>query len=125
MRTETNKPLYKTVVEETLHLLSGGAINVGHRLPPEADYAVEPGASRNTVREAFSQLEMAGDKKRRKRGGTEVIAIKPMQRFDTQLGCFSHPSALLCEALFNLSDISNVDQTAHPDLCQHQCESSK
>lgn len=125
MRVKTNKPLYKVVAEETLDKLSSGVLQVGHRFPPEVDYAADLGVSRHTLRQAFSQLEHAGVIKRRKRGGTEIIARKPQQRFNSHPAGFYNLLGVVRETSFDLTDVSNVDQRAHAALCNDPSESSE
>lgn len=125
MRVKNGKPLYKNVVDDTLEKLSSGALKVGHRFPPEADFATSIGVSRHTLRQAFSQLEQAGIIKRRKRGGTEVIAAKPLPRFKYQPTGFYTVLGVIQETVFDLTDVSIVDQNAHSDLCNYASEASE
>ncbi|WP_342077032.1 GntR family transcriptional regulator [Yoonia sp. SS1-5] len=74
--------LYAQVCEKILDQIQNGALKVGDRLPPEADYAAELGISRSTLRLAFSELEAAGVLKRKKRAGTEIISDTPKPRFN-------------------------------------------
>ncbi len=73
--------LYRQVADQILEQIASGERKVGDRLPPEADFAVELGVSRSTLRLAFDQLETSGVLRRQKRVGTEIIAAKPQQRF--------------------------------------------
>ena len=73
--------LYSQVCDQILEQIKSGALKVGDRLPPEADYAAELGISRSTLRLAFSELEASGVLQRRKRAGTEIISDTPKQRF--------------------------------------------
>lgn len=73
--------LYAQVCDNILSQIKSGALKVGDRLPPEADYAAELGVSRSTLRLAFSELEAAGVLKRRQRAGTEIISNAPKQHF--------------------------------------------
>ncbi len=75
-------PLYAQVCQNILDQIRRGALKVGDRLPPEADYAAELGVSRSTLRLAFSELEAAGVLKRKKRAGTEIISDTPRPRFN-------------------------------------------
>lgn len=77
-----NQPLYQKIAESIFANIQSGALKMGQRFPPESDYAEQLGVSRSTVRAAFAQLEQQGIIKRRKRGGTEIIADKPLQRFN-------------------------------------------
>ncbi|MEM6373494.1 MAG: GntR family transcriptional regulator [Pseudomonadota bacterium] len=74
--------LYARVCDEILERIQTGALKVGDRLPPEADYAVELGISRSTLRLAFAELEASGVLKRRKRAGTQIISDTAKQRFN-------------------------------------------
>lgn len=73
--------LYRQVCEQILAQITGGKRQVGDRLPPEAEFAVELGISRSTLRLAFAELEAAGVLRRRKRAGTQIISDKPQKRF--------------------------------------------
>jgi len=125
MLIKSNRPLYKIVVEETLDQLSSGVLKVGDRFPPEADYAAALGISRHTLRQAFSQLEQVGVIKRRKRGGTEVIANKPAQRFSIQPSGFYNALGVIRETVFDITDVGIVDNSAHNDLANHANASSE
>lgn len=74
--------LYAQVCENILDQIQRGALKVGDRLPPEAEYAAELGISRSTLRLAFSELEACGVLKRKKRAGTEIISDTPKPRFN-------------------------------------------
>lgn len=74
--------LYKQLTQRLLDEISTGNIKVGERLPPEEKYAQHFGVSRSTLRLAFSQLEQQGIIRRRKRGGTEVIADTPVKKYN-------------------------------------------
>ncbi|MEM9584857.1 MAG: GntR family transcriptional regulator [Pseudomonadota bacterium] len=78
--------LYAQVGNQILEKIRTGALKVGDRLPPEADYAAELGISRSTLRLAFSELEAAGVLRRKKRAGTEVISDRPKKRFNMATG---------------------------------------
>jgi len=125
MHIKADKPLYKFVIEETLDQLSSGVLQVGHRFPPESDYAAELGVSRHTLRQAFSELEQSGVIKRRKRGGTEVIALKPVQRFSVRPVGFYNALGVISETLFDLTDVSVVDGKDYADLRDYPSESSE
>ena len=74
--------LYNQVCEQILDQIKCGALKVGDKFPPEADYAVQLGVSRSTLRLAFADLEASGFLKRRKRAGTVIISDMPQQRFN-------------------------------------------
>lgn len=73
--------LYKQVIKDFLGRIEEGKVRIGDRLPPEAEFAKDLGVSRSTLRLAFSHLEKSGVLQRRKRGGTQVIASKPVTQF--------------------------------------------
>lgn len=77
-----NQALYKQVANNILEKIRHGEINIGEKLPPESELAEQLGISRSTLRLAYSQLEKSGILKRRKRGGTQVIADRPVARFN-------------------------------------------
>lgn len=74
--------LYAKVCENILDQIQNGALKVGDRLPPEAEYAATLGISRSTLRLAFAELEASGVLRRKKRAGTEIISDTPKQRFN-------------------------------------------
>lgn len=74
--------LYSKVCDQILDQIQSGALKVGDRLPPEADFATQLGVSRSTLRLAFSELEASGVLRRRKRAGTQIISDTPKQRFN-------------------------------------------
>ncbi|MFT4728346.1 MAG: GntR family transcriptional regulator [Granulosicoccus sp.] len=73
--------LYRQVCELILEQISSGKRHVGDRLPPEAEFAIELGVSRSTLRLAFAELEACGVLRRRQRAGTQIIADKPQKKF--------------------------------------------
>ncbi len=103
-----SRALYKILIEDILRKISSGDIAVGERLPPEAEFAESLGVSRSTLRQAFSQLEQSGIIKRRKRGGTEVIARKPVQRYSIETSNFYDVLSLARDTLLMVTDISRV-----------------
>lgn len=74
--------LYEKVSNNILEQVQSGALQIGSKLPPEADYAVELGVSRSTLRLAFAELERVGVLERKKRSGTQIISDKPKPRFN-------------------------------------------
>lgn len=74
--------LYQQVSNTILEQVQSGALRIGQKLPPEADYAAELGISRSTLRLAFTELERIGVLERKKRAGTQIIADQPKQRFN-------------------------------------------
>ena len=77
-----SRALYRQVTDDLLDKVQTGAIKVGERLPKEEIFAEQLGVSRSTLRLAFTQLEQKGIIRRRKRGGTEVISVNPVERFN-------------------------------------------
>lgn len=74
--------LYQRVSDDILKQVQSGALQVGDRLPPEADYAVTLGVSRSTLRLAFAELERVGVLLRKKKAGTKIIADHPRPQFN-------------------------------------------
>lgn len=74
--------LYQQVSDSILEQVQSGALQVGDKLPPEADYAAQLGVSRSTLRLAFAELERVGVLERKKRVGTQIISDKPEPRFN-------------------------------------------
>jgi len=74
--------LYQQVANGILEQVHKGALKVGDRLPPEAEYAATLGISRSTLRLAFAELEAQGILQRRKRAGTKIIADQPKPQFN-------------------------------------------
>lgn len=73
--------LYHRVCDQIMNQIETGKLQVGDRLPPEAEFAQQIGVSRSTLRMAFAELEAAGVLQRRKRIGTRVISNARKQRF--------------------------------------------
>lgn len=103
-----SRALYKILVDDILRKIATGDITVGQRLPPEAQYAETLGVSRSTLRQAFGCLEQSGIIKRRKRGGTEVISKKPVQRFNMVTNGFYDVLSLARDTLLIVTDISEI-----------------
>jgi len=104
-----SRALYKILVDDTLRKISSGEIAVGTRFPAEAEYAESLGVSRSTLWQAIGQLEKSGIIKRRKRGGTEVIASKPQQRFNMVTNDVKDVLSLARDTLMILTDISELE----------------
>jgi len=104
-----SRALYKILADDILRQIASGNIAVGERLPPEAEYAESLGVSRSTLRQAFSQLDQSGIIKRRKRGGTEVISNKPVQRFNMVSNEFNDILSLARGTLLIITDIVEVE----------------
>jgi len=113
-----SRALYKILVDDILRKIASGDIVVGERLPPEAEYAQSLGVSRSTLRQAFSRLEQNGIIKRRKRGGTEVISNKPVQRFNLVNAGFFDVLSIARDTLLVVTDISEVAAETVEDLAE-------
>lgn len=74
--------LYQQVSQGILEQVQSGTLQVGDKLPPEAEYAAELGISRSTLRLAFAELERVGVLQRKKRSGTQIISNQPKSRFN-------------------------------------------
>lgn len=74
--------LYQQVADDILQQVQSGSLQIGDKLPPEADYAVTLGVSRSTLRLAFAELDRLGVLQRKKRAGTRIIADTPKPQFN-------------------------------------------
>lgn len=74
--------LYQQVSDDILRQVQSGALKIGDKLPPEANFAAELGVSRSTLRLAFAELERVGVLLRKKKAGTKIIADQPKQHFN-------------------------------------------
>src|SRR5512134_1137547 len=72
-------PLTEAAIRQIREMIAQGALAPGAKLPPEAELAVELGASRNTVREAVRALVTAGVLDVRRGDGTYVTSLRPEQ----------------------------------------------
>jgi len=124
MSSAAHKPLYQQLVDDILDLLSKGKLKKGDRLPPEADYAAKLGVSRSTVRLAFSHLQKAGIINRRKRGGTEIISVKPVQRFEMSTSGLNNVLTVATDTHFDLTDVRMVDSDVFCELPNYSNEST-
>ena len=70
-------PLTEAAIEKLRDLIASGALLPGARLPPEAELALQLGASRNTVREAARALVTARVLDVRRGDGTYVTSLRP------------------------------------------------
>src|SRR4029453_1643622 len=75
--TEQGLPRYAQVANDLMRLIAAGKYPVGSFLPQEVDLSAEYGISRHTMREALRRLDEAGLVSRRRRAGTEVLAVVP------------------------------------------------
>jgi GntR family transcriptional regulator, transcriptional repressor for pyruvate dehydrogenase complex len=70
-------PLTEAAIERLRDLIVSGTLRPGDRLPPEAELAVQLGASRNTAREAVRALVTAKVLDVRRGDGTFVTSLRP------------------------------------------------
>jgi GntR family transcriptional repressor for pyruvate dehydrogenase complex len=70
-------PLTETAIRRMRDMIASGRLQPGQRLPPEAELAVDLGASRNTVREAVRALVTARVLDVRRGDGTYVTSLRP------------------------------------------------
>lgn len=80
--------LYQQVSDGILKQIQTGALPVGDKLPPEADYAAMLGVSRSTLRLAFAELEKLGVLQRKKKAGTKIISDQPKPQFNMNTNGF-------------------------------------
>jgi len=69
--------LYRQIADQLRSLIRGGEYQVGTRLPPERDLAVQLGVSRPSVREALIALEVEGLVEVRGGSGIHILAREP------------------------------------------------
>ena len=70
-------PLTEAAIERLRAMIVAGELTPGMRLPPEAELAMDLGASRNTVREAVRALVTARVLDVRRGDGTYVTSLRP------------------------------------------------
>ena len=70
-------PLTESAIVKLRDMISTGVLQPGDRLPPEAELAVQLGASRNTAREAIRALVTARVLDVRRGDGTFVTSLRP------------------------------------------------
>jgi GntR family transcriptional regulator len=114
--------LYSQIGQRILDQIRSGALKVGDRLPPEAEYAAELGISRSTLRLAFSDLEASGVLKRRKRAGTEIISDTPRQRFSMATTGINELLSLGRDTEFKITATSTVPTADIPQLDGYHSE---
>lgn len=84
--TRTHLPRYAQVANELAGQIAAGRFPVGSRLPTEMELCRHYSISRHTVREALRRLDDAGLVSRRRRSGTEVIALEPSTAYVQPIG---------------------------------------
>ena len=114
-----SRALYKTLIDDLLKKIADGELQVGERLPPESEFAEQLGVSRSTLRQAFSQLEQSGILKRRKRGGTEIIASRPVKRFNLLTKSFYDVLTVARDTLLVVTDLNKISDDANEDLADY------
>jgi len=114
-----SRALYKILVDDLLQKIASGTIPVGERFPPEAEYAETLGVSRATLRQAFSLLEQNGILKRRQRGGTEVIAKRPIPRFDMVANSHEDVLSIARDTLLVVTAINEAPCGSIEELAEH------
>jgi GntR family transcriptional repressor for pyruvate dehydrogenase complex len=70
-------PLTDSAIAKLRDMISSGVLRPGDRLPPEAELAMQLGASRNTAREAIRALVTARVLDVRRGDGTFVTSLRP------------------------------------------------
>ena len=125
MNGPINKALYQKLVDDILDQLSSGKLKVGSRLPPEAEYAASLGVSRSTVRLAFSHLEKAGIINRRKRGGTEIISGKPVQRREMSTSGLANVFTLASYTQLDIIEVKMVEAESFYELQNYTSDSAQ
>ncbi|ASJ70758.1 GntR family transcriptional regulator [Granulosicoccus antarcticus] len=100
--------LYRQVCKKILDQIASGQRKVGDRLPPEEEFASELGISRSTLRLAFAELEASGVVRRRKRAGTQIIAMKPQPKFSMATSGIQDLLSLGRNTEFRINHVSTV-----------------
>ena len=73
-RAPEPRRLYQQIADQITELIDNGAFQVGDRLPPERDLAVQLGVSRPSLREALIALDVQGNVEIRGGSGVYVCA---------------------------------------------------
>src|SRR5581483_139978 len=81
-----NRPAYKQLAAELRDALVGGKYGPGTRLPTEAELVAAHGVSRQTVRQAFSELVTEGLIYRVRGRGTFAIPARPSGAYLRSVG---------------------------------------
>jgi DNA-binding GntR family transcriptional regulator len=79
-------PRYQEIADQIQHDIASGKWSIGEKLAPEQALASLYNVSRFTIREAMSRLEKNGLISRRRRLGTVVTAIQPVDQMVQKLG---------------------------------------
>ena len=74
-------PLYRNIARSLIDLIKNHELNVGDKMPTEAQLMDQYKASRNTIRESLRELEMLGYTRRRRGTRSIVIEKKPEEKF--------------------------------------------
>ena len=78
---DDNRPRHIRIKDILLARIEAGTYPIGSYLPTEKSLCGEFAASRHTVREALRGLTEAGLIQRRQGAGSQIIAIRPQQRY--------------------------------------------
>jgi DNA-binding GntR family transcriptional regulator len=106
----TDIPRYRQILETVRARLRIGRYPVGSQLPTEAEFCVEFGASRYTVREALRRLVEQGLLSRRQKSGTVVLASHSPSAFIHTVRNISDLFQLAVETSLEILDIREVDE---------------
>lgn len=117
--------LYQQVSDDILRQVQIGAIKVGDRLPPEADYAANLGISRSTLRLAYAELERVGVLQRKKRAGTTIIADQPKPQFNMNTTGLHELLSLTRDTDLTITNKQTVQATDIPHLQGHENEADQ
>lgn len=115
-------PLHQQLSDSILQDIQVGNLHIGDKLPPEADYAIELGVSRSTLRLAYSELERLGILQRKKRAGTTIIADRPQSRFNMNTTGLHALLSLGRDTDMVLTGTQTVHTDSIPQLCEYQSE---
>jgi len=114
--------LHQQLSDSILQEIQAGKLNIGDKLPPEADYAVELGVSRSTLRLAYTELERLGVLQRKKRAGTTIIADRPQSRFNMSTTGLQELLSLGRDTDLTLTGTQTVHTGGIPQLCGYESE---
>lgn len=116
--------LHQQLSDTLLQQIQAGKLRVGEKLPPEADYAIELGVSRSTLRLAYTELERQGVLQRKKRAGTTIIADRPQSRFNMRTSGLHELLSLGRDTELLLTGTQTVHTDAIPQLQGYESETN-
>ena len=90
-----SRRLYQQIADQIRELIDRGGFEVGMRLPPERDLALQLGVSRPSLREALIALDVEGRVEVRGGSGVYVSAPKPGQIGSKTAALGESPSQLM------------------------------